>query len=142
MATTSPDNIYSPDAGQQYALTQDLLAMADSVQAALTNFRNSDWDVGWTTLTASSGWTAGTGSNSPQLARFAGAVWFRGSFYGGTANTTCTTLPTWGRPSRTSRVLLSSDTNAFGFVRIFNGGAMQPSVSALHAENLVSWTAR
>lgn len=35
MATTSPDNIYSPDAGQQYALTQDLLAMADSVQDAL-----------------------------------------------------------------------------------------------------------
>ena len=35
MATTSPDKIYSPDAGQQYALTQDLLAMADSVQAAL-----------------------------------------------------------------------------------------------------------
>ena len=36
MATTTPDNIYSPDAGQQYALTQDLLAMADSVQNALT----------------------------------------------------------------------------------------------------------
>lgn len=37
MATTTPDNIYSPDAGQQYALTQDLLAMADSVQNALNN---------------------------------------------------------------------------------------------------------
>lgn len=36
MATTSPDAIYSPDAGQQYALTQDLAAMADSVQDALT----------------------------------------------------------------------------------------------------------
>ena len=36
MATTTPDGIYSPDAGQQYALTQDLLAMADSVQDALT----------------------------------------------------------------------------------------------------------
>ena len=35
MATTSPDEIYSPDAGQQYALTQDLLLMADSVQGAL-----------------------------------------------------------------------------------------------------------
>ena len=35
MATTSPDKIYSPDAGQPYALTQDLLAMADSVQDAL-----------------------------------------------------------------------------------------------------------
>ena len=39
MATTSPDEIYSPDAGQQYALTQDLLAMADSVQDALTDVR-------------------------------------------------------------------------------------------------------
>ena len=37
MATTSPDNIYSPDAGQPYALTPDLLAMADSVQDALNN---------------------------------------------------------------------------------------------------------
>ena len=39
MATTSPDDIYSPDAGQQYALTQDLLLMADSVQDALTDVR-------------------------------------------------------------------------------------------------------
>ena len=39
MATTSPDKIYSPDAGQQYALTQDLLAMADSVQGALVSVR-------------------------------------------------------------------------------------------------------
>ena len=39
MATTTPDNIYSPDAGQQYALTQDLLANADSVQAALNTLR-------------------------------------------------------------------------------------------------------
>ena len=37
MATTSPDEIYSPDAGQQYALTQDLLLMADSVQDALND---------------------------------------------------------------------------------------------------------
>lgn len=39
MATTSPDNIYSPNAGQQYALTQDLLAMADSTQVALSAAR-------------------------------------------------------------------------------------------------------
>ena len=40
MATTTPDQIYSPDAGQQYALTQDLLGMADSVQAALVSIRS------------------------------------------------------------------------------------------------------
>ena len=39
MATTSPDSIYSPGAGQQYALTQDLLAMADSIQVALSAAR-------------------------------------------------------------------------------------------------------
>ena len=39
MATTTPDNIYSPDAGQQYALTQDLLATADSIQNALSGLR-------------------------------------------------------------------------------------------------------
>ena len=41
MATTSPDNIYSPDAGQPYALTQDLLAMADSIQVALSDMRSA-----------------------------------------------------------------------------------------------------
>lgn len=36
MALTSPDNIFSPDAGAPYALTEDLAALADSVQDALT----------------------------------------------------------------------------------------------------------
>lgn len=40
MATTSPDNIFSPDAGDAYALTSDLDAMADSVQTALTDLRS------------------------------------------------------------------------------------------------------
>lgn len=35
MATTSPDNIWTPDAGDDYALTTDLAAMADTVQDAL-----------------------------------------------------------------------------------------------------------
>lgn len=35
MATTTPDNIMTPDAGDDYALTQDLLAMADSIQDGL-----------------------------------------------------------------------------------------------------------
>lgn len=36
MATTSPDNIWTPDSGDDYALTVDLAAMADTVQDALT----------------------------------------------------------------------------------------------------------
>lgn len=41
MATTSPDNIWTPDAGDDYALTVDLAAMADTVQDALNKKANS-----------------------------------------------------------------------------------------------------
>lgn len=40
MATTSPDNLKTPDAGDQYALVQDLGAFADTVQIALNNRGN------------------------------------------------------------------------------------------------------
>jgi len=40
MATTSPDNLWTPDAGDDYALTVDLAAFADTVQNALNSFRN------------------------------------------------------------------------------------------------------
>lgn len=36
MATTSPDDIWTPDAGDDYALTTDLAAMADTIQDAIT----------------------------------------------------------------------------------------------------------
>lgn len=36
MAVTSPDNIWTPDAGDDYALSTDLAAMADTVQDAIT----------------------------------------------------------------------------------------------------------
>lgn len=39
MATTSPDNIWSPDSGDDYALTVDLAAMADTVQDALNTVK-------------------------------------------------------------------------------------------------------
>lgn len=39
MATTSPDNIWTPDAGDDYALTTDLAAMADTVQDALNTVK-------------------------------------------------------------------------------------------------------
>lgn len=41
MATTSPDNIKSPDSGDQYALVQDMGALADSVQNALVKRANA-----------------------------------------------------------------------------------------------------
>ncbi len=40
MATTSPDNIWTPDAGDDYALTVDLAAMADTIQDALNEIRS------------------------------------------------------------------------------------------------------
>lgn len=40
MATTSPDDIWTPDAGDDYALTTDLAAMADTVQDALNTHKN------------------------------------------------------------------------------------------------------
>ena len=39
MATTTPDNLWSPDGGDAYALTTDLAAMQDTVQDALTDLR-------------------------------------------------------------------------------------------------------
>lgn len=41
MATTSPDNIWTPDTGDAYALTVDLAATADTVQDALTALRSN-----------------------------------------------------------------------------------------------------
>lgn len=41
MATTSPDNLWTPDAGDPYALTIDLAATADTIQDALTALRSS-----------------------------------------------------------------------------------------------------
>lgn len=39
MATTSPDDIWTPDSGDDYALTVDLAAMADTVQDALNTVK-------------------------------------------------------------------------------------------------------
>lgn len=49
MATTSPDNIWSPDSGDDYALTVDLAAMADTVQDAFTDIRTNTLSTGGTT---------------------------------------------------------------------------------------------
>lgn len=40
MATTSPDNLFSPDASSQYALTTDLATMQSTVQSALNSRAN------------------------------------------------------------------------------------------------------
>lgn len=40
MATTTPDEIWTPDSGDRYALTTDLAAMADTIQDALNDVRS------------------------------------------------------------------------------------------------------
>lgn len=61
MATTTPDDIKTPDSGDQYALVQDLGAMADTVQNAL-NRRANSYIVG--TRNELTGWNPGIGSKA------------------------------------------------------------------------------
>ena len=42
MALTSPDNIWTPDSSDNYALTTDLAATADSIQDAITALRGNN----------------------------------------------------------------------------------------------------
>lgn len=94
----------------------------------------------WTTLTASGGWTANTGSGAPQVSRVGNTVYFRGGFFGGTGATQCTTLPSWARPTRTLRVPMTRADDGIGLVRVFSGGAMNPSAD-IHAETqLPPWS--
>lgn len=53
MATTSPDNLKSPDAGDQYALVQDLGVLASTTQTALN--RRANFYTG--TAAARQAWT-------------------------------------------------------------------------------------
>lgn len=63
MATTSPDNIWTPDAGDDYALTTDLAATADTVQDAITSLR------------AAAGSTRGTNTERDASSPTTGALW-------------------------------------------------------------------
>lgn len=51
MATTSPDNIWTPDSGDDYALTTDLAAMADTVQDAISDVRTQGVNAAPVTFT-------------------------------------------------------------------------------------------
>lgn len=77
MATTSPDNIKSPDSGDQYALVQDMGALADTVQNALVRRANlykgtSAQRTAFTTATEGT-WWQDTNGNKDVWVRKAGA---------------------------------------------------------------------
>jgi len=62
MALTSPSNLFSPDAGDGYALVTDLAAMQDSVQTALNTRVRTSTDYLWANAaarTAQTGMVAG-----------------------------------------------------------------------------------
>lgn len=132
-STSRPVFVYRADAtqGQRVEYTVDGVTWL--------SLRSNLDDNPWTTLTAINGWTAGTGSNAPQVRRTGDIVFFKGSFFGGTANTQATTLPTWARPSFTQRpVVIMSDGSA-GRLRMFTSGAVNPSGN-LDGESVSMWT--
>lgn len=128
--------------------------VVDNAQTdALHRFDGTDWkqlavvedlasdDQPWTTLTAATGWTAGTGSNKPQVKRVGTRITYKGSLYGGTLATTAAFVPDWAAPSAalsTVRVPAASASNTIGFVRVYTNGAIQPSV-VLDGEAMISW---
>lgn len=67
MAVTTPDNIVTPDDGDPYALVQDLGALADSVQEAITDWKN--YGIG-----TDAERVALTGSSNPPLKD--GLLWY------------------------------------------------------------------
>lgn len=98
MAITSPDNIWTPDSGDDYALTVDLAATADTVQAALTSIR-ADNGIRKGTTTQRNAATAVSGdywsdTTDGLLYKRSGTTWFiapgqlLGSMIGPTSNTT------------------------------------------------------
>jgi hypothetical protein len=94
----------------------------------------------WTTVTATNGWTANTGSGTPQVSRVGNTVYFRGGLYGGTNNTQACILPSWARPTRTVRVPMTKADDTIGLVRLFTNGELHPS-SNIHSETqLPPWS--
>jgi hypothetical protein len=76
MATTSPDNIWTPDSGDDYDLTTDLAATADTIQSALNNRIRLRRGTGAP--------SSGLGSvGDAYLDENSGATWFKGGVNSG-----------------------------------------------------------
>lgn len=90
MAVTSPDNIRTPDSGDQYALVQDLGVLADTTQAAITKRGNlfvgtAAQRTAFTTATNGMNWQD-TDGTAARYVRVAGAWVMQGDrAYAGTA---------------------------------------------------------
>lgn len=84
MGTTSPDSIYYADDSTAYDVPAVMAAMANSVQAALTN--GTDWSY---STTPPSGVTVGNGTLVQRYRRVNGMVYVQGSLiFGSTTSLT------------------------------------------------------
>lgn len=81
----------------------------------------------WARLTAQNGWTANTANNGPDVGRDGMTAYYRGGLFGGAANTTATTVPSWACPSRELRVPIVLGDNTLGSIRVYTSGILQPS---------------
>lgn len=132
MATTSPDNIWTPDSGDDYALTVDLAAMADTVQDALNEVHDVldplAEDSGWVPLPLQSGWSSGEFGDPPERRDYRGHTFLRGVVRRTTGNITSAgtiaTLPVGSGPSAVSYFLSQGGGLAVVPVQINADGAV------------------
>lgn len=159
MAVTSPDNIWSPDAGDDYALTVDLAAMADTVQDAIDSVRGGTGSRrGTNTERDASAPTTGdlwVSTNDGYVYRWSGTTWLYapgqvignfsytgansgggGSPVGGTAVTP--SLPVGQRVKITSRIsqyLTVAGTTTAAMAALSGGGT--PTNTAFDARWII-----
>lgn len=95
----------------------------------------------WTGLAATNGWTANSGSVSPQVMRDGYVAWWRGGMFGGASGDSAATLPAWARPSRTTRVhgIMLANNSDSGRARIEPNGQIFFSGS-LSQDTLFPWS--
>jgi hypothetical protein len=139
VATTSPDNIWTPDSGDDYALTVDLAAMADTVQDALTEIHdNLDplvEDTGWVDLNSLPGFDFSGTPQRAQVRRLGTVVHYRGGFTKQSGNFTGTyedvgAIPTGFRPSRVSRTGAAGAAGRAGLMQFNTDGRILGAVQA------------
>lgn len=122
MAVTSPDSIWTPDSGDEYALTVDLAAMADSIQDVFTdNGRIYKW-ANATARAAQTGMTEGDlgdQADTNEIYRYSGSAW---QLVGGLPTTApATAFSGWSTSSVFSRV---------GPIVVASGGSFAPTGTA------------
>lgn len=129
MALTTPDNIWTPDAGEQYALTTDLATMADTIQDALNQSGLPAGDIIWSAATSRPGslLANGTAVSRQTYSRLFDAI---GTTYGAGDGSS-----TFNLPDIQGRVPVGRGGSGFSTL-----GATGGSTSVNHSHNLSSTT--